>query len=244
VSRKFCELFTLASSYRRALAVILVRFVAVERRNLATEIFFNGGNIMRHAIFFAALLALFVVRTATAEPLDELSKSFTVKGQPVPPDVFADFGDGDLADSRPIRVTIDVLAAVGSNLYFETVQRNGTWVSQKKDLQDDGPEEIAYSFEGTTQNRLLVVVTRYGGGGSGGFYNLHVLDAAPTYAFQNDGARYQRLNLTDIRSVALGDRWKGSVKIDGNRIAITTTGGALADVSGGAKTRIVDAERP
>jgi hypothetical protein len=43
--------------------------------------------------------------SSSAALLAEVRKSFTVKGQPIPPEIFRDFGDGDLADSGAIWVT-------------------------------------------------------------------------------------------------------------------------------------------
>jgi hypothetical protein len=88
-----------------------------------------------------------------------------------------------------------------------------------------------------------VVVASYNGGGSGTFHTLHILDVAAAAAFDNDGKRYPRINLTNIRSVALGDRWEGEVKIVGNAVLVTTT----RDGPAGAKSRApitLTAERP
>jgi hypothetical protein len=80
-------------------------------------------------------------------------------------------------------------AAVGSNLCYDPIRESGDWKIQKKlRSETDTPEETAYSFKGVTTNSLLVVVASYNGG---------------------DGKRYQRINLTNIHSVALGDRWEG-----------------------------------
>lgn len=178
--------------------------------------------------------------------IDELRQSFTVGGEPVPPNVFRDMGDGDLADSGSIVVTIDVKAATGSNRYADPVKRNGAWVAQTRAGPGDKglTEEEAYRYIGTTANKLLVVITSYSGGGSGVFYSLHILTAEPAHAFDGEGKRYQRLNLTTIRSVALGDRWNGDVRIDGNTVLVTTTGGIPAGQAPKPSTMTIKAERP
>src|SRR6202142_3033412 len=69
---------------------------------------------------------------STASLVAEVRPPFTIDGKPIPPEIFRDFGDGDLADSGPIWVTVDIKAATGSNLYFDDVKQDGRWVSQKK----------------------------------------------------------------------------------------------------------------
>jgi hypothetical protein len=56
----------------------------------------------------------------------EVRHSFTIHGKPIPPEIFRDFGDGDLADSGSIWVTIDAAAAIGSNLYYDPIKRMAT----------------------------------------------------------------------------------------------------------------------
>jgi hypothetical protein len=180
---------------------------------------------------------------ATAALVAEVRRDFTLKGQVIPPEIFRDFGDGNLADSDVIWVTVDLAAAVGSNLYFDPIRQYGDWKIQKKQRkQADVPEETAYSFKGATANGLIVVVASYNGGGSGTFHTLHILDVVQAAGFDNDGKRYPRVNLTNIRSVALGDRWEGEVTISGNAVRVTTRDGPA-----GGKSRpplTLRAERP
>jgi len=176
----------------------------------------------------AALVALAIYsaegQPTPADPLGELRKSFTVDGKPVPPEIFADFGDSDLADSDPIVVAIDARAATGGNRYADPIRKQGHWVIQAKanDKVLNGAEETAYEYLGATRNGLLIVVASYNGGGSGTFHTLHILDAASAPAFDADGKPYERLNLTVLRSVPLGDRWQGTASISGNTVRITT----------------------
>lgn len=88
-----------------------------------------------------------------------------------------------------------------------------------------------------------MVVASYNGGGSGTFHTLHILDVAAATAFDNDGKRYPRVNLTNIRSVALGDRWEGEVKIAGNAVRVTTTRDGPTDGKARAPLTLT-AERP
>jgi hypothetical protein len=154
----------------------------------------------------------------------EVRKSFTVNGKPIPPEIFRDFGDGDLADSNnSIWITVDVLAATGSNRYYDDIKADHGSYSQKAAACPQPPcEETGYLYIGSTDNGLLVVVASYSGGGSGDFETLHILDRAAARGFDDDGKPYARIDLTDIRNVALGDRWSGQVSIAKNTIHIAT----------------------
>jgi hypothetical protein len=209
----------------------------------------------RSAVAFGALSALLCSLQApaaagssenkgTAAEVAEVRRAFTLNGQVIPPEIFRDFGDGNLADSDSIWITVDLAAAVGSNLYYDPIRQYGDWKIQKKQRHEaDTPEETAYSFKGSTANGLLVVVASYNGGGSGTFHTLHILDVARAAGFDNEGKRYPRVNLTNIRSVALGDRWEGEVKISGNVVRVTTTRGGPAGGNGRAPLTVM-AERP
>lgn len=177
----------------------------------------------RMALVFAALVALAAPALA-AGPLDELRRSFTLDGKPVPPDVFRDFGDADLDDSLPSVVTIDVEAAIDSNRYGFPIGRRGDWVTQSRPAPGslNGAEETGYRFVGATKSGLLIVIAYYSGGGTGVFTTLHLLDASVANGFDGDGKRYQRVDLTVLRSVVLGDRWEGDATIAGDSVRIAT----------------------
>jgi hypothetical protein len=182
---------------------------------------------------------------STASLVAEVRHAFTLEGKPIPPEIFRDFGDGDMADSGPIWVTIDAKAATGSNLYFDDIKQDGRWFSQKKaDPKAGTQEETGYSYYGATANGLLVVVASYSGGGSGNFITLHILDVAAARAFDSEGNIYQRVNLTNLRSVPLGDRWNGEIRIEKNAIRVVTTRKGPADDSGKRETVTIEAKRP
>ncbi len=146
---------------------------------------------------------------ATAALVAEVRRSFTVHGKPIPPEIFRDFGDGDMADSGKIWVTVDVAAATGSNLYYDPIKQDGGFVAQTKtDPKTNAWERTSYDFIGSTDNGLLVVVAGYSGGGSGEFMTLHILDLAAVRAFADgDGKaddKHWRVNLTVVRNVILG----------------------------------------
>ncbi len=174
----------------------------------------------------------------------EVKRTFTIQGKPVPPEIFRDFGDGDLADSGSIWVTVDLETATGSNLYADDIKQDNGWVSQRKTNDSiNGAEETGYIYIGATANGLLVAIASYSGGGSGTFYTLHIMDIAAAKAFDLDGKLYDRVNLTNIRGVPLGDRWNGEVSISGNAIHVLTTRTGPAD-NGSHIVKSITATRP
>jgi hypothetical protein len=192
------------------------------------------------------LLALYSGSAATAfaaDPLDEIRRSFTIGGKPIPPEIFADFGDAMMSDNRPIVVTIDANAAIDSNRYADPIKTNGRWVEQIKlgSGSFNGPETMSYEFRGATANGMLVFLAAWSGGGSGTLYYLHILDAASNRAFDEDGSTYSRLDLTLVRTYVLGDRWQGDVSISGNSVRIVTN----ASLGGhGVSPVTIEARRP
>src|ERR1700736_6254430 len=82
------------------------------------------------AAFWITLCPLSVEAATSARPT--VLEPKTVGGKRIPPEIFRDFGDGDLADSGSIWVTVDVHAAVGSNLYADPIKDDGRWVTQTK----------------------------------------------------------------------------------------------------------------
>lgn len=215
---------------------------------------------MRRRIAIALSFSLFAPTLAQAKPamraaapspsvnasLDEIRRSFKLDGKPIPPEIFRDMGDGDMADSGAILVSVDVKAAIGSNLYYDDITANNEWFVQKKIDKEamNGWEETGYRYVGATSNKLLAVIASYNGGGSGTFYTLHILDLAAAKAFDSEGKVYDRLNVTTLREVPLGDRWEGEAKISGNVVEIVTTRKGPADDSGARTTERIEARRP
>jgi hypothetical protein len=199
--------------------------------------------MLRHALFGLALYFGSGATVFAADPLNEVRKSFIIGGKPIPPEIFADFGDAMMSDNRPIVVTIDANAAIDSNRYADPIKTNGRWVEQAKPGPGglNGPETMAYEYRGATANGLLVFLGAWSGGGSGTFYYLHILDAVSNRAFDEDGSAYLRLDLTLVRTVVLGDRWEGDVSISGNSVRIVTDASHAERRVGSV---IIDARRP
>jgi hypothetical protein len=182
--------------------------------------------------------------TSPAALIAEARSAFTLNGKKIPPEIFRDFGDGDMADSGSIWVTVDLLAAIGSNLYFDDIAQDGHWISQAKQGHKGSEGGTAYKYIGATENGLLVALSAWSGGGSGDFITLHILDIAPARAFDIEGKLYQRINLTNLRNVPLGDRWDGEVSIEKNSIVVVTKRSGPADDSGQRRTMTIEAKRP
>ena len=88
---------------------------------------------------------------------------------------------------------------------------------------------------------MLVFLAAWSGGGSRTFYYLHILDAALSRAFDEDGSTYSRLDLTLVRTYVLGDRWQGDVSISGNSVRVVTN----SSLGGhGVVSATIDARRP
>jgi hypothetical protein len=205
--------------------------------------FSSEARVMIRLVLLLCALAGYSTAAWAADALGEIRKSFTIDGKPIPPEIFSDFGDAIMSDNRPIIVTVDARAAIDSNRYSDPITVTGDWVAQKKPGNPGrrDTETMSYRFIGTTGNGLLVVVASWSGGGSGVFYWLHVVDAAWKPAFDEDGSRYKRVDLSLVRSHVLGDRWQGDVKISGNTLRIVTT--ARAGGRGGAPVTL-QAQRP
>lgn len=206
---------------------------------------------MSHSILLSLVGMVFATSVAAASMEDstkEVRSTFTLGGKLIPPVVFSDFGDDDLSDaSRSIWVTVDLLAAVGSNLYAAPVVRSPQgWVWQKNGHRGAGAsgEDIGYRYVGSTRNGLMLVVAALRTTGTGIFYTLHILDVSPARAFDDDDVPYDRLNLTVIRNLALGDRWRGDVKIDGDMVMVTTPPGEPNNGNTETKTLSFRAKRP
>jgi hypothetical protein len=197
---------------------------------------------LRELVFLALYCGSAAMAFAT-DPLDEVRRSFTIHGKPILPQIFADFGDTMMSDSRPIVVAIDANVAIDSNRYADPIKTKGRWVEQMKlgSGSFNGPETMSYQFRGATANSMLVFLAAWTGGGSGTFYYLHILDAASNRAFDEHGSTYSRLDLTLVRTYILGDRWEGDVSISGDSVRV------VADSSLGGRdvaSVTIDARKP
>src|ERR1700748_3848319 len=106
--------------------------------------------MLRHAVIGLAFYCGSAAMVFPGDQLNEVRKSFTIGGKPIPPEIFSDFVDAMMSDNRPIVVTIDANAAVNSNRYADRIKMNGRWVEQMKAGSGsfNGPETMAYEYRG------------------------------------------------------------------------------------------------
>ena len=131
-------------------------------------------------------------------------------------------------------VAINVLQSQDSNRYFGDVQARkidgqNPYVYLETTTVSDGEtnrQEFGYEYVGMTKSGIHVLYTSGSGGGSGVFKNLLLL------AFEYDNGiscdldkktiqpTRKRLLLKKLGEIALGDRWDGELKVEGNSIFI------------------------
>ena len=197
---------------------------------------------MRRLAFVLVALIACAAPALAASPLDELRRSFTLDGKPVPPDVFRDFGDADLGDSLPAVVTIDVKAAINSNRYGFPIARRGGLVTQSRPAIGslNGAEETGYRYVGATKNGLprrhrhltaaaaaassprCMCSTRASPPASTATASVTAASISPCFA-----------------ASSLGDRWQGEATIAGDTVRIVT---AMTAAEGVPKS--IEAKRP
>lgn len=156
--------------------------------------------------------------------LDELRRNFTVGGRTIPPLIFRDLGDGNEADTKSMLITADVKAAIGGNQYSGLIKREEGFVVQSSEASEGSRavDTEAYRFLGATPDGLLVVLTNSSSSdGHGSFYHLHVLDASVTAAIDYRGRKYERVTVTTLQLIPVGDRWAGQAKLSGDIVTIT-----------------------
>src|SRR5579875_710132 len=103
----------------------------------------KGAGGARHLAGLALCLGVAVlgetsIRAVRAESgtaagdalLNEIRHSFTLHGRPVPPLLFRNLGDGDLADARAVFDSADLVAAVASDLYATETRQLAGWTVQ------------------------------------------------------------------------------------------------------------------
>ncbi len=151
--------------------------------------------------------------------LEEANRDFTCAGRPIHPGLVHEF-EGWLSDGGPITLAVDVRAACWSDEYPDSVitARDGR-VSYE--VPGTSPAEwYAYEHMGRLANGTHVLRTVWSGGGSGRFVNLLLvrlhIEPAPAEA----GSPDYRLVMSVQRSVPLGDRHAGAIRVRGDRVIV------------------------
>ena len=157
-----------------------------------------------------------------------LEKHLFYKKNPLHPEILSDLLPL-YSDSGDIIISINLTDAFDSNQYccedFKTKLNDG-----KASVRLDYPNEkgfLIYSYLGVTDNGALVIKIMQNGGGSGVFSSLLIIKVKKRLGanfdlYNSEGVYFdkQQIVIEKLLSIALGDRQKTSIKINGNSISI------------------------
>jgi len=142
-----------------------------------------------------------------------------------------------LSDLGDQVVSINLIDSQGSNRYFGEVdygEEDQPWISYV-------PEErnwFGYKFIGRTESGVYVLLTAKNTGGSGTFRDVVFLVFSVDVGLQIDWdaetihSTKERLLITKLGQSALGDRWSGELRIDGNKLFVGRDQGWFSDSRG------------
>lgn len=172
-------------------------------------------------ISFLILSFFILLAPAMAEAgLNEPKASFSYDGKPIHPLLIAEFFNW-MSDYRPPIVTsVDVKSAFDTNQYSkDDVKVDNGWV--RADRDEGG--YFQYKWLGQLENGMHVLQTADSGGGSGIFMDLLVLKESTAESSWSEGKYTQNL-LSVVRSVGLGDRFDGDIRLLDNMVFVSGSG--------------------
>ncbi|MBF0252646.1 MAG: hypothetical protein HQL29_02420 [Candidatus Omnitrophica bacterium] len=145
----------------------------------------------------------------------EVDTTFTLEGKPLHPKLIWEF-EPWLSDGSPSTIVVDVLAAKGSNEYYEDdiITEEGIHSYKAEDNTT-----FTYKWLGRLNNGLHVLRTADWGGGSGVFISLILvkfdLDSGlDGYLHSDDFLKYyDRILMSVVLNYSLEDRYEGEIKI-------------------------------
>ena len=154
-----------------------------------------------------------------AEDVQNLFKkvdtTFKLNGKPIHPKLIQEF-EGWLSDGGPITISVDALAAMGTDEYNEgDVEVDEEWVRYYASER----ESYSYKRLGRLNNGLHVLRTAYWGGGSGVFSSLLFVRFVISKGLDghlhsdNDLTSYERILMTIVCNYGLQDRYGGEIKL-------------------------------
>ncbi len=151
--------------------------------------------------------------------LSEANENFTYKGKPIHPALIREF-EGWMSDSwMPITVSVDVIAAEGTNECFEDdveIRDNGYIFFQREGERD----YCYYKWLGRLNNGLHVLDFGEGDGGSGVFQDVFFVRFDTDKGITPEGEPYDRLLMSIVRKHGLGDRDNGEIKVLPDRVIL------------------------
>ncbi|MCK5708612.1 MAG: hypothetical protein KAI43_13270 [Candidatus Aureabacteria bacterium] len=159
-----------------------------------------------------------------------------------------------ISDGGDQVVAINLKDSQGSNRYFGDVFVNGTEGKSPFVYTEKGSESFGYRYVGVTDSGVYVLYFEDDTGGSGSFRSLMFVifehDKGITIDWDNSSinSTKERLLIKKLGEVALGDRWFGDLKLEGNKLYIgkdkgwfTKSGGTGGgDLSYDLKNRIIE----
>jgi hypothetical protein len=180
---------------------------------------------MRSKIFLVCVLILafftYPVYASNSKYLNEVNTKFTLNGKPIHPKLIEEFNPS-LADSgKPIKISVDVLAAYNSNEYpYDEISiRKGNWIRLDNKEPNDNTY-FAYKWLGKTNNDIHVLHIAESGGGSGVFISLFFVKFTTDVGINEKGNKYNRLLMSIVRIYTLGDRDDAEIKVTKDSVVI------------------------
>ena len=150
---------------------------------------------------------------------EEVNTTFKLGGKPLHPKLIQEF-EPWLSDGIPITVSVDVLAAEGTNEYFESdIEKKGGRYTYRAEENTS----YTYTWLGRLQNGLHVLKTADYGGGSGIFVQLlfikFEISKGVEGALHNDVSinPYDRILMTIVCNYSLEDRYVGKIKLQNQK---------------------------
>ena len=173
---------------------------------------------MKKIVTLALLMSLMTLMSCadTVQPLlKEVDTTFKINGKPIHPKLVQEF-EPWLSDGLPLTISVDVLAAQGTNEYFESniEEEDGRYTYSAS-------ERASYSYKwlGRLNNGLHVIRTADWGGGSGVFSSLLFVKFERGKGLDGSlyGAGspepYDRILMTVVCNYSLTDGYSGKIKL-------------------------------
>jgi len=142
-------------------------------------------------------------------------------------------------------VAINLADSQDSNRYFGKVDvrktrdgRDLVSVTNDPARAGEDPTIFGYEYIGKTQDNVIVLLTSSSGGGSGQFRNLMLVTLVKDHSLLVDWGKnsikwgLERFLVKKVGEIALGDRWDGKLKVEGNTLLVGKNEGTLSDNSG------------
>ena len=177
---------------------------------------------------YLIIAVLFTTSASTQDSslLDEELKSFRFKGKPIHPAVVEELIT-PLADPLPTIVSVEVEGGHRNNKARGTPSSNANGYIEYTDPYTHGSSPngngyFCYRHLGRTAEGIHVLKTLSSGGGSGIFMDIIFIRFEWDDAYEQ-GEYRKRVIMKRVGDFCLGDRDDGTIKLDGNKLTISTS---------------------